>query len=57
MPRLMRLPSPKGRTVTTSHLSTLDMIFIAAPAVFVLVASIVGLVVSIVADIRDSRTF
>ena len=43
--------------MTTSHLSTLDMIFIAAPAVFVLVASLVGLVVSIVADVRDSRTF
>ena len=43
--------------MTTSYLTTLDMIFIAAPAVLVLVASIVGLVVSIVADIRDSRTF
>ena len=43
--------------MTTSHLTTLDLILIAAPAVFVLVASLIGLVVSIVADIRDSRTF
>jgi len=57
MPRLMRLPSPKGRTVTTSHLTTLDFIIAATPAALVLVASLIGLIVSIVADVRDSRTF
>jgi len=41
----------------TSHLSTLDMFFIAAPAAFVIVASIVGLVVAIVQDIRESRIY
>ena len=43
--------------MSTSHLSTLDMVFIAGPAAFVIVASIVGLVVAIVQDIRESRIY
>ena len=41
----------------TSHLSTLDMPFVAGPAVFVIVASIVGLAIAIVQDIRESRIY
>jgi len=43
--------------MSTSHLTTLDFIIAATPAALVLVASLIGLVASIVADIRDSRTF
>ena len=43
--------------MTTSHLSTLDMFFVAGPAMLALVASIIGLAVAIVQDIRESRIY
>jgi len=47
----------KDAPAVTSHLSTLDMVFIAGPAALVIVASIVGLAVAIVQDIRESRIY
>jgi len=43
--------------VSTSHLSTLDLFFVAGPAVLVILASIIGLAVAIVQDIRESRIY
>jgi type III secretory pathway component EscS len=53
----MRLPNRKDAPAVTSHLSTLDMFFVAGPAVLVILASIIGLVVAIVQDIRESRIY
>lgn len=41
----------------SSHLTTVDLIFIAGPAVLIAVALVVSLVWAIVSDVRDSRIF